>query len=221
MLTDVEAALRLVDRAVADAGFRTTRGEEAEVRVHIPRSLLHRRKAATFSGFASASARGTEISWVTDSPGTGHFENLLIIEEKVPDGLLYYHGLREAAGRAGLSLGGKRELRTMAGALGRNETVRAVGHGRLDGKACFVILTDTRLLVLEKSPLRPNPLLDADHRSIKGLSLGKRTSGETLRLVLPEREREISGLGHGEGHGIATRFRKAEAERERNPGTPR
>lgn len=221
VLTDVEAALRLVDRAAADAGFRTERGEAEEVRVHVPRSLLHRRKAARFSGSASVSARGTEISWVTDSAGTADFEGLHNVEEKIPDGLLYYHGLQEAAGRAGLSLGGKRELRTVVSALDRNETVRAVGRGLLDDRAVFVILTDTRLLVLEKSPIRPDALLDAAHRSIKKLSLGKRTAGETLRLELQEGGCVISGLGHGEGYGIATSFREAVAEGERTPGTPR
>jgi hypothetical protein len=65
-----------------------------------------------------------------------------------------------------------------------------------------------------------NLLLDVPHRSISALSLGKKSSGETLRIAASETEIEISRLGHGEGHGIATSFRYIRHEQARSQRPP-
>ncbi|NUU33063.1 hypothetical protein [Arthrobacter sp. C9C5] len=220
VLGDVEAALRLVIRAAADAGFSPEDGGVAEVCVRVPRSLFWRRRAARLTGSASASARGTEISWTADDQGTGHLEHLLGIEEKLPEGVVYYHGLLSAAARAGLVLGEVKERRNVVGVLGRNESVRAVGHGQLGDHRGYVVLTGTRFLVFGDGDASAGLVLDVPHGSIQGISLGKKTAGETLRLVLPAGEREISGLGHGEGHGIIKSYRQAVAESERYTARP-
>lgn len=49
--------------------------------------------------------------------------------------------------------------------------------------------------------------------SIESILLGKRTSGETLRIMLPGRDLEISRLGHGAGHGISKTLREISVDR--------
>ena len=120
---------------------------------------------------------------------------------------MYYHGLEDAALRAGLSLGGRTTLRVIVRALARDETVRAIGRGHLNETAGYIVLTTRRLLVIEASGLGSRTLLDAPHGSIEALSLGKRITGETLRVVLPAGPIVISRLGHGEGHGIVKSYR--------------
>ena len=75
------------------------------------------------------------------------------IEETLPEGVMYYHGLEDAALRAGLSLGGRTTLRVIVRALARDETVRAIGKGHLNETAGYVVLTTRRLLVIEASGL--------------------------------------------------------------------
>ena len=128
---------------------------------------------------------------------------------------MYYHGLEDAALRAGLSLGGRTELRAVVRVLARDEIVRAIGKGHLNETAGYVVLTTRRLLVIEASGLGSRTVFDAPHGSIEALSLGKRITGETLRVVLSSGPIVISRLGHGEGHGIAKTYREEEKERAR------
>lgn len=137
------------------------------------------------------------------------------MEEKLPEGVMCYHGLEDAALRAGLSLGGPSTLRVIVRALVRDETVRAIGKGPLNETAGYVVLTTKRLLVIEASGLGSRTLLDAPHGSIEAPSLGKRTTGETLRIVLPQGPIVISRLGHGEGHGVVKSYRDDQKERAR------
>jgi hypothetical protein len=137
------------------------------------------------------------------------------MEEALPEGVMYYHGLRDATLRAGLSFDGRTTLRVMVRALTRDETVRAVGRGHLNETAGYIVLTTRRLLVIEASGFGSGTLLDAPHRSIEALSLGKRITGETLRVVLPQGPIVISRLGHGEGHGIVKSYREEKKERAR------
>lgn len=221
MLTGIDAAGPLIHRAAVDAGFRTQSRDGAEIRVDVPRSLRRRRGASHLTGWASTSARGTEIDWRAEESGAGHAEHLLRIEENLPQGVMYYHGLGDAAARAGLDVCGQEIPRSIVGALDRDETVCAIGKGHLDDKPGFVVLTGKRLLVVEKRITGADRLLDIPHHSIKSLSLGKKISGEILRIALAAADVEISRLGHGEGYGIATSFREIQKERARSsPGPP-
>jgi hypothetical protein len=154
------------------------------------------------------------VAWTAD-PGPLNHEHLASIEEKLPEGVMDYHGIEDAALRAGLSLGGRTELRAVVRALARDETVRAIGRGHLNEAAGYIVLTTRRLLVIEASGLGSRTLLDAPHGSIEALSLGKRITGETLRVALPPGPIVISRLGHGEGHGIVKSYREEKKDRAR------
>lgn len=215
MLRDVAEALPLISCAAAQQGFASEFPVPAALRIHVPHSLRTRRKATEITGFASKSLLGTDIVWTTGDPASRHYEHLLEIEETLPPGTMYYQGLVEAAANAGFSFTGTAHLRDLVSALNREETVRAAGQGHLGDRPADVLLTDNRLVVLDKDDPGTRPLLDAAYGSIASLTLGKKVSGETLLVALPAMSIEISRLGHGEGHGITTSFRESLRERER------
>ena len=214
MLTSVDAALDHIRVAAVESGFRPSSGDEESINIDVPFSLRKRRKAVRFTGAASPSPHGAIIAW-TAGPGPLNDEHLARMEETLPEGVMCYHGLEDAALRAGLSLGGRTELRAVVRVLARDETVRALGRGHLNETAGYVVLTTRRLLVIEASGLASRTVLDAPHGSIEAVSLGKRITGETLRVVLPPGPIVISRLGHGEGHGIVKTYREGEKERAR------
>lgn len=81
-------------------------------------------------------------------------------------------------------------------------------------------MTDQRLLLVKDDALDA-PRLDAPLDSIGGLVLGKKSTGETLRIRLGPATVTISHLGHGEGHGITAKFRERMTERARTtPSIP-
>jgi hypothetical protein len=212
MLVGVDAALDHIRRGAGEAGFRPSPGDEDRIDIDVPFSLRKRRRAARFSGAASPSPHGATIAWTGDLGPLNH-EHLASIEEKLPDGVMHYHGLEDAALRAGLSMGGRATLRAIVRTLARDETVRSIGKGHLNETAGYVVLTTKRFLVLAASGLGSETLVDVPCESIEAPSLGKRTTGETLRIVLPQGPIVISRLGHGEGHGIVKCYREDQKER--------
>ncbi|MFE4229318.1 hypothetical protein ACFRJ8_15695 [Arthrobacter sp. NPDC056886] len=214
MRTGVGAARDHIRGAAVESGFRATSSDEECIDIEVPFSLRKRRRAARLTAAVWPSARGADVAWTAD-PGPLNYEHLASIEEKLPEGIMHYHGIEDAALRAGLSLGGRTELRVIVRALARDETVRAIGRGYLNETAGYVVLTTRRLLVLAASGLGSETLVDAPCESIEALSLGKRTTGETLRVALPPGPIMISRLGHGEGHGIVKSYREEKKERAR------
>jgi hypothetical protein len=215
-LTDSNEALTLIRLAAVAAGFKMDDQSAAEIRVEVPRSLRRRRRASLLTGSAAPAGRRTEILWRSDDSGTQLHEHLLAIEDKLQEGVIYYHGLTDAAARAGLIFDGRKELRAIVGLLDRNEIVRAVGKGHLKNQPGFVVLTGLRLIFTPERATAMEPIVNAPHESIEALTLGKRGAGETLRITLAGYAIEISGLGHGEGHGIATSYREELNGRARN-----
>jgi hypothetical protein len=99
--------------------------------------------------------------------------------------------------------------------LDPHDVVRAVGKGHLNDEPGFVVLTGTRLKFVPEGTDASAGVTDVAQHSIESIVLGKRSSGETLKITLAGRVLEISRLGHGEGHGIAKSFREAAIDRER------
>jgi hypothetical protein len=221
LLTDADQALPLIHRAAEEAGFRTTSRETAEVHIDVPRSLRRRRRPSQLNGSVTSAGRRTEIVWTSKDGESELYEHLLGIEEHLPADIMYYHGLTDAAARAGLSFGEKKAIRDIVCLLDRDEVVRAVGKGHLGDEPGFVVLTGVRLVFVPECAAASEPIMDAPHASIGAVSLGKRISGETLRIALDGGVMEISRLGHGEGHGIATSFRETLKERARVPSIAR
>jgi diguanylate cyclase (GGDEF)-like protein len=215
LMSDANEARQLVHQAVEKAGYRVEPSEWPELRVHVPRSIRRRRRPAWLTGAAKVTEGRTDIKWTSDDGRVELNELLLEVEEGLPAGVMYYHGLTDAATRAGLTFSGKQAVRRIVDLLDSHDVVRAVGKGQLNDDPGFVVLTDNRLIVqpngADVSPGATNLAL----HSIDSILLGKRSSGETLTVTLLGRVLEISRLGHGEGHGIAKTFREIAAERNR------
>ena len=214
--SDANEARQLIHHAAEKAGYRTEASEGAELRVHVPRSIRRRRRPTWLTGAATATGGRTDVEWTSDDGGAEPHELLLEIEENLPEGVMYYHGLTEAAARAGLTFNGKKAVRRIVELLDQHDVVRAVGKGHLNDEPGFVVLTGTRLTFVPEGTDASAGVTDVAQHSIEAIVLGKRSSGETLRITLAGRVLEISRLGHGEGHGIAKSFREVAAERERS-----
>lgn len=215
MLTDAQEAFPLIHQAAVDSGFKAGSPNAPEMVIEVPRSMIRRRRRARLTGSASPLGRRTAIHWTSDRPHPELYSHLITLEENLPQGIMYLHGLLDAADRAGLNIDAKNR-RDIVRHLYRNELVHAAGKGELNQEPGFVVFTDRRLLFVTDPATSSALTLDMPQSTIDGLTLSKRISGEILVVTAAGKTIEISKLGHGEGHGIATSFRNTVSERARN-----
>lgn len=201
-------------------GFRFT-SSGYDVSVEIPKSFRKRRSAARLSGTMTPTEGGTDIRWGRGPEWQREFAHLSDLEAAVPMGKIHYYGLIEVSATAGLVFDERRIFRTVAGHFDSDEWVLAVGRGRSGEQTCIIVLTDRRLLLVAYS-LNPPPLLNAPLVDIAAVTLGKRSTGETLRVGLSPNDLFVSHLGHAEGYAIASTFRlrKQELARTRPISAP-
>jgi hypothetical protein len=225
----LEEALGLLYQAIAATDFTAVCLGPDRVEVHVPRSLWKRRRAAALVASVSSSGGVTAITWA--GPDDTGQDQLAVLEELLPDGAVFDHGIQDAARAAGLASPDKKLRRSLAAGLYGDERIQALGTGVLSGQRGTLALTDRRLLFHRNCAPRQasfNYALDV----IEALTLGKKTSGETLTVTLPGASVVITHLGHGEGYGIARKFRESRegmppaeatavtARDPRNPPTP-
>lgn len=216
--TDADEAITLLGQAAQINGFKSPSLEEkGRVLIEIPRSLRKRRASSRLAGSVSQTEGGTKIIWTCGDEKHRSKELLLSLEEALPAGTLQYQGMVEAVTASGLTFEGKTIFRNVVDTLESSESVVAIGTGRLGNNTGIVGLTDRRLLFVEDGMLGRAPLLDAPLDSISTLALGKKVTGETLKVVLAQATILISHMGHSEGHGIAAKFRELRHDRTRGP----
>jgi len=210
---DLRAAVRL---AVENAGFRVEPAENTEVRIHVPRSIRHRRRAAWLTARISSVGSRTVIEWTNDDDDerTNLEEILLEIEKTLPDGVLYDHGFASAAQSVGLIGAEGQTVRRISNLLDHSDVIHAVGSGEMDGYSGLAVLTESRLLFVPTHGTPSAKLTDVDLDTIDAIHLGKRSSGETLKVEMAGVTSEISKMGHGEGHGLSKAFRRLTAKRD-------
>lgn len=211
-LRDSETFLAALQFVADENGFKSVSTGTGEIRFSVPMSLLKRRRQTTLRGWISHPGEPFEIAWLVADRAQG--EHLLTLEESFPDGLMYYHGLAEAASQAGFTLSSRAALRNVVDSLRRGEVVTAAGRGQLGDAKVVVALTTQRLLIVEGTALAPAHV-DVPLGAIERLTLGKKKTGETLALSFSEADVVLSHLGHGEGHGIASTFRQTKKHMER------
>jgi hypothetical protein len=200
-----EEALRLLRRAVADAEFTAVCMGPDRVQVHVPHSLRTWRRAAEIVGSVTCSGGVTTITWAgAAGPGKDHLD---VLEELLPEGAVFDHGIQQAARNAGLGAADVKLCRCLAAGLYGDERVQALGTGDCSGHRGTLALTDRRLLFHRNcTPRQATFAYDLD--LVEAVALGKKTTGETLTITLPGATTVVTGLGHGEGHGIARKFRE-------------
>lgn len=215
LMSDANEARQLIYGAAEKAGYRVESSERAELRIHVPRSIRRRRRPSRLTGAMSTTGGRTDVVWTIDDGGTELNDLLLEAEENLPEGVMYYHGLTDAAAREGLAFSGMKAVRRIVDLLGPDDVVRAVGKGHLKDEAGFVVLTGTRLIFVPEGKDSSAGVTDVVQHSIESIQLGKRSSGETLRITMARRVLDVTRLGHGEGHAIVKSFRELAGERER------
>jgi hypothetical protein len=208
VLAGKEETLALLGAAARKNGFRPTSLEAPAVLLKIPRSLRKRRPASRLAGAVTETERGTAICWTGGEDDIQRAsEYLLGVKEALPAGKIYYHGMHEACAASGLVFDGPRVFRNVVRNLVGDEWVLAVAKGKLASESGIVALTDQRLMFVQDD-LLGRVLLNAPLDSIGGLVLGKKSTGEILRIGLGPATVIVSHMGHGEGHGITATFRK-------------
>ncbi|RNL59167.1 hypothetical protein [Arthrobacter oryzae] len=218
VLAGADEAMSLLHQAARMNGFRFLPRAAGEVLIEIPRSLFKRRPISRITGHATPTQSGTEIVWACGDEKHRAGEFLLCLEESLPDGTLDYHGLVEAAAASGVLFEGKKAYRNIVNSLRADESVLAVASGEIGEAAGIVALTDRRLLVVNVGVLGPPPLLEAPLDSIGTLTLGKKSSGETVTVGLGPDGVVISRMGYsGDGHVIVAKFRELMNDRARTP----
>lgn len=210
---DAAETITLLDAASRRNGFRLN-SSKAEVFVEIPRSLRKRRRAARLAGHLTAAVAGTEIRWDFGTDTKKGPEYLLGIECALPEDAMHYYGLVEASEAAGLAFE-KETYRNLANNLHAEECVLAVAQGKSEDRPCVLVLTDQRLLVLAED-VDHSLHLNAPLGTIGTVTLGKKSSGETLRIHTLSNEFLVSQIGHGEGHGIAAALRSRKQQMARS-----
>jgi hypothetical protein len=91
--------------------------------------------------------------------------------------------------------------------LRADETVHALGTGHLEEAPGILALTGRRLVFLPHEKPETGLLIGSYLAAIRAVSLGKKTTGETLAIQLEHTSHIITHMGHGEGHRIARTFR--------------
>ena len=214
VFADAATCLAILQDTVDEKIFKINSTITGELRVTVRASVLKRRRRTMLTGFVSRQDEMLEIAWPVSS-GVQR-EHLLSLEGKLPDGVMNYNGLVEAASCAGFTVGSRAALRNVANSLARHEVVTAAGQGRLADSKVVVALTARRLLVVEGTALAP-ALINLSLDKIDRLLLGKKKTGELIRLGSEQESMLVSHLGHGEGYGVVSTFRQLKKDMERPP----
>ncbi|MEO9246811.1 PH domain-containing protein [Citricoccus nitrophenolicus] len=174
LLTNTDDALARVQQAVAQTDFQIARLDRAGIDIDVPRAIIKNRWGAKVHGDVTESAEGVEILWTVEGLGDKHYEHLATIAERLPDGILFDHGIPAAATTLSNRFFGRREIRHLANLLDRRELVHALGVGQFANKMGIAALTDRRLFFLEKSMLGSEDMTEFSLGSIGALSIGKK-----------------------------------------------
>lgn len=208
MHSDIDAALAWIHKAVGQTDFAVTHADAGAINIDVPRAMLKNRWGAKINGVVTPAPQGTEVLWTVEGMGDKHYEHLATIAEQLPEGLLFDHGIPEAASKLANRVFGRKEIGHLGNLLDRGELVHAMGVGQFAGKTGAAAITDKRLLFLEKSMFGSEALTDFSLNSIGALSIGKKMGGETLTISHSGTTAVISGMGHGQADAIARVFRQ-------------
>ena len=131
-----------------------------------------------------------------DMPGNKHFAVLADVAEALGDDAFDDRGAGPAVERLGKSsrLFGREEIRHLRNILNASESVLELGQGQYEGKQGLVVLTDERMFFFEKS-LGSETVEEFPLTVISSLSVGKKVTGETLKIYASGNNAEIKWMG--------------------------
>lgn len=101
----------------------------------------------------------------------------------------------------------RREISHLRIVLDPEERVLALGHGSYENLQSLIVLTDKRLILLEKGIFRES-VKDFQLSAISSLSLSKGWTGESLEFTISGVQGKITQLESGQGENIASLYRQ-------------
>jgi hypothetical protein len=222
LLADQTRAIELLRVAAATRGLTLTSSGPGTIVLRGSRSLLRRRAAWDTTAAVTTTRTETLVSWAAGALPSEQIRHLLGMEDQLPQGLIFDHGVAEAASLAGIApLTGPMRA-ALVSLMRSDEFVLAIAAGEVTGARTLATLTQDRLVLSGglRQAWTAYPVGD-----ITSLTLGKRTSGETLTIATQHAPPAVvTKMGHGEGFLITRRFRELRDDLNRasalQPGAP-
>lgn len=142
--------------------------------------------------------------------GIKHFAVLADVAEEVGDEAFDDRGVDPAIERLGKAsrLFGRKEVRHLRNVLHASESVLELGQGQYESKQGLVVLTDERIFFFEKG-LGSETVEDFPLTVINSLSIGKKMTGETLKIYSSGNQSEIRSMMPGQADAIVRAFKAA------------
>lgn len=205
LLSDVKTVLIRVHDAAARAGFSVPWADASTMCIDVPRVVWKNRRATMINGVISRTALGVEIFWTLETVGEKHAAHLVAIAQGLPEGMLFDHGVTQAASHMSKVFGSK-DIRRVENVLDCDELVHAMGVGLLGNTLGIAAITHRRFLFLKKNMTGSGSLANVTLESIAAMDSGKKLGGETLTINHAGTCAVIAAMGHGQADDIARAF---------------
>ena len=205
LLSDVKTVLIRVHDAAARAGFSVPWADAHTMCIDVPRVVWKNRRATMINGAISQTGLGVEILWTVETVDDKHVAHLDAIAQGLPEGMLFDHGITQAASHLGKVFGSK-DIRHLANVLDSDELVHTMGIGVLGNTSGIAVITHRRFLFLKKNTTDSGSLTDIALGSIAAIHSGRKLGGETLTINHAGTCTVITGMGHGQADAITRAF---------------
>ena len=172
-------------------------------------ALMKNRYGAKITVDLTGHPEGTLANLLIDALGDKQQEMLDELAATLPDDVLDDHGIAAAMEKLGKisRLFGRRELAHLRRILSPEEQVVALAQGTYESLQSLVVLTDQRLVFLEKGIVRET-VKEFQLSAVSSLSLQKGWGGESLHFTASGANGKVTQLQPGQGERFATAYRQ-------------
>lgn len=170
-------------------------------------ALMRNRYGAKITVDLTEHPEGTLVEVLIDALGDKQQEMLDELAATLPAGVLDDHGITAEIEKLGKMsrLFGKRELSHLRRILNPEERVVALGQGTYEKLQSLIVLTDQRLVLLEKGIVRET-VKEFQLSAISSLSLQKGWGGESLDFTASGAKGAITSMMPGQGGAVRRRL---------------
>lgn len=156
---------------------------------------------------------GNELIISLDGLGTAHKKFAAEIIDLLPEEAIYDHGIADALDRTDKSAKffGKAAISDLIDDMQPGEQVAMLTSGNLEKSPGIIVVTNQRILIKSRV-LNESETKEIKPKSISSLSVGKKMTGESLKMTVSGTDMEISAIPHGRGQELAMVIRQAQAE---------
>ena len=172
-------------------------------------ALMKNRYGVKFIVELTGHPEGTQVEATVDALGDKQQEALDELAATLPEGALDDHGITAETEKLGKMsrLFGRRELSHLRRILNPEERVVSLAQGTYEKLQSLVVLTDQRLVFLEKGIVREQ-VKEFQLSAISSLSLLKGWTGESLDFTASGAKGTITQLMPGHGERFAAAYRQ-------------